>query len=59
MKPVPKTNFYKQDGSGRDTYIGIDSGGYRVNYLPFTKDFNCNNKINRYSDMAFHCRPKK
>ena len=54
----PRTNFYREDGTGRDSYIGRDSGGYRVNYKPFTKDLNCSNKFNRYSDMKFNVAPK-
>ena len=29
--PYPKSLYYRENGTGRDTYISVDNGGY---YLP-------------------------
>ena len=48
----PKTSFYLHNGSGRDTYIGWNSGGLRHEAHPLKMCFS--SKIRRKNDdMAF------
>ena len=54
---VPRNVWYRADGSGRDNYIGINSGGLRNDYQPLRKQFNASTKIDRYTDMTFNLRP--
>ena len=32
---LPYTRQYKTDGTGRDTYIGFDNGGFNIMYTPY------------------------
>lgn len=52
----PKTSAYQSDGTGRDSYIGINSGGFEKKFKPLCNVFNVATNLNRVSDMKFRVK---
>jgi len=56
---IPKTSSYHNDGTGRDSYIGVNSGGLKTTFRPLCNVFNTATNLNRASDMKFRLKKYK
>lgn len=54
-----KCSFYQSDGTGRDNYIGHNSGGFRHDFKPMINTFNNSTKIDRSSNMRFRVKTRE